>query len=129
TKEDWDAYRQKVDRLLISTRKKKKKQRLKADSTEEESINEIWEQIVKAITAAVNEYILSTKTQNTKSQIRKEAPKSLLYSRAKVLGKIYRKGMNSLEESIDEIEELLYNTQIKQLNYEYNTQIPELVGK
>ena len=37
--------------------------------------------------------------------------------------------MNSLEESVDEIEELLYNTQIKQLNYEYNTQIPEFVGK
>ena len=115
--------------MLINARKKKKKQRLKADSIEEESVDEIWEQIVKAITTAANEYILSTKIQNTKSQIRKEAPKSLLYSRAKVLRKIYRKGMNSLENSIDEIKELLYNTQIKQLNYEYNTQIPELVDK
>ena len=115
--------------MLINARKKKKKQRLKADSIEEESVDEIWEQIVKAITTAANEYILSTKIQNTKSQIRKEVPKSLLYSRAKILRKIYRKGMNSLENSIDEIKELLYNTQIKQLNYEYNTQIPELVDK
>ena len=115
--------------MLIDTKGKKKKQHPKADDIEEESVDEIWKQIVKAITIAANEYIPSTKTQNTKSQIRKEVPKSLLYSRAKVLRKIYRKGMNSLEESIDEIEELLYNTQIEQLNYEYNTQIPELVGK
>ena len=67
--------------------------------------------------------------QNTKSQIRKKALKSLLYCRIKVLRKIYRKGMNSLEENVDEIEELLYNIQIKQLNYEYNIQISELVGK
>ena len=41
TKEDWDAYRQKVDRLLIGARKKVKKQYPKTDSIEEESIDEI----------------------------------------------------------------------------------------
>ena len=69
--------------------------------------------IVKAIIIATNEYISSTKMQNTKSQIRKEVPKSLLYSRAKVLRKIYRKGMNSLEEGVNKIKKLLYNVQIK----------------
>ena len=37
--------------------------------------------------------------------------------------------MNNLEKSVDEIEELLYNAQIRQLNQEYNTQIPELLDR
>ena len=45
-----------------------------------------------------------------KSQIRKEAPKSLIYSRAKILKKLFRKELKYLEESIEEIDELLYNT-------------------
>ena len=77
--------------MLVGTKEKRKKQRSKTDSTEEESVDEIWEQIVKAITTAANEYIPSTKIQNTKSQIRKEAPKLLLYSRAKVLKKNIKK--------------------------------------
>ena len=60
TKENWDAYRQKIDRLLIGTKEKRKKQHPKTDGTEEESVDKIQEQIVKAITIATNEYILST---------------------------------------------------------------------
>ena len=64
-----------------------------------------------------------------KSQIRKEAPKSLIYSRAKILRKLFRKGFKNLEKSVEEIDELLYNARIEQLNSEYNTKIPELSGK
>ena len=56
--------------------KKPKKQDIRIDNTEKKSIDESWDTIVKAITTAANEFILSTKIQNTKSQISEKPPAS-----------------------------------------------------
>ncbi|CAG8589878.1 2525_t:CDS:2 [Paraglomus occultum] len=95
-------------------------------ATEEDWNNYSQELIAKAIQAAASKHIPSTKTQNSKSQIRKEATKSLTYSRAKVLGRIFRKGSKDLGQSIDGLERAILNARIEHLNTEYKTNIPRL---
>src|SRR5207237_10452007 len=62
TKEDWDAYSQKVEQIFTHAEKKPKKQDIRIDNIEKENIDESWDTIIKAITTTANEFILSTKT-------------------------------------------------------------------
>ncbi|CAG8612846.1 45_t:CDS:2 [Paraglomus occultum] len=113
---------------LDSARKRKKRREENQEEIESETdIDEEWELIAKAIQAVVNKYIPSTKTQNSKSQIRKEATKLLIYSKAKVLGRIFRKGSKDIGQSIDELEKAILNVRIEYLNTEYKTNITLLL--
>ena len=67
-------------------------------------IDKECELIAKAIYSAASKHIPSTKTQDSKNQIRKEATKSLTYSRAKVLGRIYRRGVKTIRQNIEDLE-------------------------
>ena len=49
--------------------------------------------------------------------------KSLTYSRAKVLGRIYRKGSKASGQNIDDLERVILDTQIEYLNAEYEVKI------
>ena len=72
---------------------------------EEESeidIDEEQELIAKAIQSVASKHIPLTKIQDSKNQIRKEATKSLMYSRAKVLGRIYRKEVKAIGQNIED---------------------------
>ena len=81
-----------MEKIIRNAAKRKKKNRYKAEKELELDIDEEWELIAKAIQIAASKHILSTKTQDTNNQVRKEATRSLKYSRAKVLRRIYRKG-------------------------------------
>ena len=52
--------------------------------------------------------------------------KSLTYSRAKVLERIYRKGSKALGQNIDNLERVILDAQIEYLNTEYEVKIPLL---
>ena len=64
-----------------------------------------------------------TKIQDSNNQVRKEATKSLTYSRAKVLGKIYRKRSKALGQNIDNLERVILDARIEHLNIEYEVKI------
>src|SRR5947209_16463055 len=72
TRENWEAYEHKVEKIIMNSEKRKRKAKEIIQENIEESIDESWEVIAKAITIAANECIPSIKTQNTKCQIRKE---------------------------------------------------------
>ena len=90
-----------MEKIIRNAAKRKKKNRYKAEKESELDIDEEWELIAKAIQVAASKHISSTKIQDSKSQIRKEAMKSLIYSRAKVLGRIFRKRSKDIRQSID----------------------------
>ena len=107
TEENWSKYSQEVEKIFRNAAKRKKKNRYKAEKESELDIDEEWELIAKAIQAAASKHIPSTKTQDTNNQVRKEATRSLIYSRAKVLGRIYRKGSKAIGQNIDDLEKAI----------------------
>ena len=52
--------------------------------------------------------------------------KSLTYSRAKVLGRIYRKGVKAIEQNIEDFERTMLDARIEYLNTEYKISISHL---
>src|SRR5207253_1490976 len=123
TEENWNDYRHEVEKIIRNATKRKKKNRHKAEEEPKPDINEEWELIAKAIQAAASKHIPSTKTQDSNNQVRKEATKSLTYSKAKVLGRIYRKGSKALGQNIDNLERVRLDAQIEHLNTEYEKKI------
>ena len=126
TEENWNEYSQEVEKIIRNAAKRKKKNRYKAEKEPELDIDEEWELIAKAIQAAASKYIPSTKIQDTNNQVRKEATRSLIYSRAKVLGRIYRKGSKATGQNIDDLEKAILDAWIEHLNAEYEVNIPFL---
>ena len=115
-----------MKKIIRNATKRKKKNRHKAEEEPKPDIDEEWELIAKAIQAVASKHIPSTKTQDSNSQVRKEATKSLTYSRAKVLGRIYRKGSKALGQNIDNLERVILDARIEHLNIEYEVKIPLL---
>ena len=99
---------------------------INVEKESEIDINEEQELIAKAIQLAASKHILSTKIQNSKNQIRKETKKSLIYSRAKVLGRIYRKGVKAIGQNIEDLERAILDVRIEYLNTEYKISISHL---
>ena len=123
TEENWNKYSQEVEKIIRNAAKRKKKNRYKAEKESELDIDEEWELIAKAIQAAASKHIPSTKTQDTNNQVRKEATRSLIYSRAKVLRRIYRKGAKATGQNIDDLEKAILDARIGHLNAEYEVNI------
>ena len=96
-----------MEKIIRNTAKRKKKNKHKAEKEPELDIIEKWELIAKAIQAVASKHILSTKTQDTNNQVRKEAIRSLTYSRAKVLGRIYKKRFKAIGQNIDDLEKAI----------------------
>ena len=53
--------------------------------------------------------------------------KSLMYSRAKVLGRIYRKGVKAIGQNIEDLERAMLDARIEYLNTEYKISISHLL--
>ena len=75
----------KKQKKLLEIQKKRKEERKTKQKQLETDIDKEWKLIDKTIQAVASKYIPSTKIQDSKSQIRKEATKSIIYSHIKML--------------------------------------------
>ncbi|CAG8828122.1 14293_t:CDS:2, partial [Gigaspora rosea] len=101
TKEDWDEYRNKLDKLIKNDINSKKKKEGPNYLNMEERINEKWDKIVQLIQTAVNKTIPYKQIKGTQNEKRKQVVWNPRYKWIKKLRKLDRKAQQNLKRAID----------------------------
>ena len=108
TKENWDNFTRDLKKscqdITIESQKKLFSPQEAEQEKKERLINDLWDNILKAILKSANKHILSKKIKQTRNEFNKNIKPNLLYLDFHNINRLLRKGKGKERVQIDHIE-------------------------